>query len=64
MDGIHYNRYGISLVAREMKKSLYSTANRENSQLKSLSLGSKNQKNAHSEITAAPEVMEVDTQDN
>ena len=42
MNGIHYNNYGIGLVAREMKKSLYSTANRENQQLKSLSHSMKN----------------------
>lgn len=36
MDGIHYNDYGIKLVAREIKKSLYSTANRENQKLRML----------------------------
>ena len=33
MNGIHYNEYGIRLVARDIKKSLYSDANRENRQL-------------------------------
>ena len=36
MYGIHYNEYGIKLVARDIKKSLYSDANRENRQLKVL----------------------------
>ena len=30
MDGIHYNEWGIKMIAKQIKKSLYSTANREN----------------------------------
>ena len=33
MDGIHYNRDGVRLIAREIKKSLYSTSNRDGKQL-------------------------------
>lgn len=62
MEGIHYNRYGISMVAREMKKSLYSTANRENNQLKSLNQSMKNQASEPDRVTTIPDEMEVDTQ--
>ena len=37
MDGIHYNDHGIKVLAREIKKSLYSTSNQNNWQLAVLS---------------------------
>ena len=33
MEGIHYNKDVIKVIAREIKKSLYSNANRDNQQL-------------------------------
>ena len=33
MEGIHDNKDGIKIIAREIKKSLYSNANRDNQQL-------------------------------
>ena len=36
MDGIHYNDWGIKMIAKEMKKSLYSNANRDSTQLSRL----------------------------
>ena len=36
MNGIHYNEWGIRMLAKEMKKSLYSKANIHNKQLSQL----------------------------
>ena len=35
-EGFHYNEYGIKILAKEMKKSLYSTANLENRHLQQM----------------------------
>ena len=34
--GFHYNQYGVRLLAKEMKKSLYSISNKDNSRLKDM----------------------------
>ena len=36
MNGIHYNKWGIRMLAKEMKKSLYSKANVNKKQLSQL----------------------------
>ena len=36
MEGIHYNDWGVRLLAKEIKKSLYSHANKENNRLTAL----------------------------
>ena len=36
IEGFHYNEWGVRLLAKEIKKSLYSLANRENGHLSQL----------------------------
>ena len=37
-EGFHYNDYGVKILAKEMKKSLYSTANLQNRHLKQMAI--------------------------
>ena len=52
MNGIHYNHVGIKLLAKEIKKSLYSLGNKESKRLETmrdmLNTPSRNTKNAPS----------------
>ena len=54
-DPIHYNEWGVRILAKEIKKSLYSKANMENSSL--------SQFVANNQTESRPPVYEVDVSD-
>ena len=64
MDGIHYNEYGIKLVARDIKKSLYSDANRETRQLSVLNDVMSNDENIPLNVNNNPSPMDTIESDN